>query len=66
VDKWDARELDRQEQIVRLLEMTQRFGGVRAAMLNGPLTPAQQHAQLTGHLLAPGCCRGSRAAVLMP
>jgi len=46
--------------------MTQRFGVVRAAMLNGPLTPAQQHAQLTGHLLAPGCCRGSRAAVLMP
>jgi hypothetical protein len=51
--------LDREEQLVRLLELTQRFGVVRASMLNGPLTPSQQHAKETGHLLRFGCCRAS-------
>jgi len=66
VDKWDAVELDREEQLVRLLQMTQRLGVVRASALNGPLTPAQQHAQVTGHLLSFGCCRGSERSDLMP
>lgn len=59
MDKWESRELDRHEQICRLLEMTQRFGVVRASLLNGPLTPSQQHAKETGHLLSFGCCRAS-------
>jgi hypothetical protein len=66
VEKPAARELDRQEQLVRLLEMTQRLGVVRASALNGPLTPAQQHAKVTGHLLSPGCCRGSQRVDLIP
>lgn len=66
MEKWDAVELDREEQIVRLLEMSQRLGVVRASALNGPLTPAQQHALVTGHLLSFGCCRGSQRVDLMP
>ncbi len=61
MDKSESRMLDREEQLVRLLELTQKFGVVRASMLNGPLTPSQQHAKETGHLLSFGCCRAVRA-----
>jgi hypothetical protein len=51
--------LDREEQLVRLLELTNSLGVVRASQLQGPLTPQLQHAKETGHLLSFGCCKAA-------
>lgn len=54
----DLRMLPRDEQLVRLLEMSARFGVHLAASVRGPLTPSQHHQLEYGHPLRFGCCKG--------
>jgi hypothetical protein len=51
-------QLPREETLVRLLELGQRFGLRRASTL-GPACEAERHALEHGHALAFGCCRAA-------
>jgi hypothetical protein len=64
VDNRDDELLDllpSEEALVRLYELTERFG-LHGPRLRGAETVSEQHAAAHGHRLTYGCCRGGADA----